>query len=437
MFKRRLLLTILALILALTLTSVGIFADDSYAGDGQDAGNVSWSLDDGVLTISGEGDMDDYYMTSSGPWSEYTQDIKKIVIKPGITSIGTCAFMNCTGLTSVDIPDSVTAIRMKAFEGCSSLTGSDLPKSITKIEGLAFRECTKLTSFRFPEGMDTISGHIFEGCSSLESVTIPDSVTSIGMRAFYGCSLLKDVTLPDKLTLIDHQAFYNCKSLTRLEIPESVEEMGLDSFRHADDLILIVSSAYAEQYVRSRNYRYDLASGHQPDSGTITIRPSCSKPGQMTYTCTTCKSVIEEKEIPATGNHRFGSWKTVKKPTYAKKGSKVRECTKCHLTEKASVPKLKVKATAITKVSAARKGFTVKWKKGSGINGYEIQYARNSKFTKSRKTVKVKKPGTVSRKITKLKPKTKYYVRIRAYKTVSGKKYCSKWSKPKAVRTKK
>ena len=85
--------------------------------------------------------------------------------------------------------------------------------------------------------------------------------------------------------------------------------------------------------------------------------------------------------------------------------------------------------TTITSVKAQSKAFTVKWKKKSGITGYQIQYSTNSKFKKGNKSIKIKNAKTVSKKITKLKVAKKYYVRIRTYK---GKKY-SKWSKKKNI----
>jgi len=99
--------------------------------------------------------------------------------------------------------------------------------------------------------------------------------------------------------------------------------------------------------------------------------------------------------------------------------------------------KILPKGTTISKLTPASRGFTVKWKKqATQATGYEIMIATNSKFTKNKETVKISKTGTTSRKITKLKARTKYYVRIRTYKTVSGTKYCSSWSKQKTVTTK-
>ena len=100
-------------------------------------------------------------------------------------------------------------------------------------------------------------------------------------------------------------------------------------------------------------------------------------------------------------------------------------CYPCNILA-ASMP-----TTTITSVKSQSKAFTVKWKKKSGITGYQIQYSTNSKFKKGNKSIKIKNAKTISKKITKLKAAKKYYVRIRTYK---GKKY-SKWSKVKSIKT--
>ena len=98
--------------------------------------------------------------------------------------------------------------------------------------------------------------------------------------------------------------------------------------------------------------------------------------------------------------------------------------TSSTVTFAASMP-----TTTITSIKAQSKAFTVKWKKKSGITGYQIQYSTNSKFKKNNKKIKIKNSKTVSKKITGLNPTQKYYVRIRTYK---GKKYSS-WSKKKCI----
>ena len=96
----------------------------------------------------------------------------------------------------------------------------------------------------------------------------------------------------------------------------------------------------------------------------------------------------------------------------------------------------KPKSTNTKKIKAAKKAVSVEWKKVSGVNGYEIQVATDKKFKKNKKTVTVKKQKTTKTTVKKLKAKKKYYVRVRTYKIVNGKKVYSSWSKVKSVKTK-
>ena len=99
--------------------------------------------------------------------------------------------------------------------------------------------------------------------------------------------------------------------------------------------------------------------------------------------------------------------------------------------------KVVVTPAKLSKVTAAKKSFKASWKAVSDITGYQIQYSTDKSFKKNKKTVTVSKSKTTSKTVKKLKAKKKYYVRIRTYKTVSGKKYYSEWSKAKSVKTKK
>ena len=103
--------------------------------------------------------------------------------------------------------------------------------------------------------------------------------------------------------------------------------------------------------------------------------------------------------------------------------------------------KINPKGTSVAKLTKAKKAVTVKWKKqaskmsASRVTGYQVQVATNKAFTKGKKTVTVKGYSKVSKKVTGLKAKKKYYVRVRTFKTVSGTKYYSPWSKAKTVKT--
>ena len=177
--------------------------------------DLKWHLtDNGVLTISGKGEMYDYSYPKRAPWGKY--DIKRIIIGDSITTIGGRAFYNCSALTSVTIPNSVTTIGGYAFDGCSALTSVTIPNSVTTIGNAAFYNCSALTSVTIPNSITTIEQSAFSGCSSLTSVTIPNSVTTIGDYAFYGCSSLTSVTIPNSVKAIGDYAFNKCTSITQI-----------------------------------------------------------------------------------------------------------------------------------------------------------------------------------------------------------------------------
>lgn len=140
-----------------------------------------------------------------------------LIIPDGVTSIGNCAFLGCTGLTSATIPDSVTSIGHSAFYNCTGLTSVAIPDSVTEIGNYAFWGCTGLTSVTIPDGVTGIEYCAFNECTSLTSIIIPDSVTSIGDFAFHGCTGLTSISIPDNVTSIGNSAFYGCTGLKSRE----------------------------------------------------------------------------------------------------------------------------------------------------------------------------------------------------------------------------
>ena len=149
-----------------------------------------------------------------------------------VTSIGRYAFSGCSGLTSIEIPDTVTSIGYSAFSGCSGLTSITIPNSVTSIGDYEFFNCTGLTSITIPDSVTSIGSWAFSGCSGLTAITILDSVTSIGEYAFYNCFGLTSVTFAEgsQLTCIENHAFSGCRGLTSITIPESVTSIGSYAF---------------------------------------------------------------------------------------------------------------------------------------------------------------------------------------------------------------
>ena len=134
------------------------------------------------------------YDYANVPWYEMRSQIKTVVIKSGVTSIGNYAFYDCSSLTNVTIPEGVTSIGAKAFSGCNELTSITIPVGVTSIGDSVFSNCSNLTSITIPESVTSIGSYAFSGCSRLKSITLPASVTSIGSNAFYGCSALQDAS---------------------------------------------------------------------------------------------------------------------------------------------------------------------------------------------------------------------------------------------------
>ena len=151
-----------------------------------------------------------------------------------VTSIGKNAFNECTGLTSVTIPNSVTSIGGGTFANCSGLTSVTIPNSVTNIGNSAFYYCSGLTSVTIGNSVTSIGDYAFYFCSGLTSVTIPNSVTSIGDYAFYFCSGLTSVTIGNSVTSIGDRAFQYCFGLTSVTIPNSVTSIGYAAFEGVD-----------------------------------------------------------------------------------------------------------------------------------------------------------------------------------------------------------
>ena len=181
-------------------------------------GNLTWTLyEDGTLTISGTGAMKSYRNDDS-PAVQKKDNVKKVVIEDGVTSIESSVFEGCTGLTSITIPGGVTSIGYAAFSGCSSLTSITSPDGVTNIGSFAFDGCSSLTSITIPDSVTSIRNGAFKNCTGLTSITIADGVTSIGAVAFYNCSSLTSIAIPDSVTSIGDSSFSNCESLITISL---------------------------------------------------------------------------------------------------------------------------------------------------------------------------------------------------------------------------
>ena len=218
--------------------SWGITASAEETGAGTESGtqtwkedNLTWTLsaDGTTMTISGSGAMKNY-ITDDSPATQKKDNVKKVVIEDGVTSIGDFAFFYCSSLTSIEIPSGVTSIGKNAFQYCSSLTSIEIPESVISIGNNTFEHCSSLTNITIPGSVTSIGMSAFSDCSSLASITIPESVTSIGNYAFYNCTGLTSITIPKSVTSIGNGMFKYCTGLTSITIPKSVTSIGSNVF---------------------------------------------------------------------------------------------------------------------------------------------------------------------------------------------------------------
>ncbi len=265
-----------------------IAASAASSGNCGDSGsNVTWLLDDnGTLTISGSGKIEDYRSDIDQPWYSNRSDITSVVIEPGVTSIGSQAFYECSNLTSITIPSGLTSIGEQAFGNCTGLTSITIPSGFISIGDYAFWNCTGLTSITIQNGVTSIGTGAFWNCTGLTSITIPSSVTSIGVNVFYNCTGLTDITvdsnnssfcsesgvlfnkdkttliyyplgkndssytIPDGVTVIEQYAFYCNSKLTSVTIPSGVTSIGEMAFRECSGLtsVIVPSSVTSIEY---------------------------------------------------------------------------------------------------------------------------------------------------------------------------------------------
>ena len=267
---------ILTVIIMVSVCPMSIFNISASAETNGVTGDCVWSLDGTVLTVSGNGAMDDYNY-SYGDRAPWGTNVTEVIIEEGVTSIGKDAFYRCKKLINITTPKSLTAIYSHAFYQCSELNKIFIPEMTSVISSSAFESCSNLekitvdaknpnfssindilfskdetkiilypagkeeTSYIIPNTVTTIGSTAFYGCNNLESVVLPKSLTSIGHSAFGGCSNLKKVEIPYGATEIGDYAFRSCSGLISITIPDSITYVGDYAFEYCSIKEIVVA----------------------------------------------------------------------------------------------------------------------------------------------------------------------------------------------------
>ena len=190
-------------------------------------GDCAWTLDNGVLTISGSG-ATAYYDTAVNktPWG---YNIKKVIIEDGVTQIGRCAFASCRQLTEVTIASSVVSIGFEAFKNCELLEKISLPDSVTDIAEEAFSGCKNLSEITVPAALKHIGENAFRNTAWLKEQS--DGLVYLGNSLYTAKGTLTgEVEAREGTYCIADRALYDQKEVTSLTLPESVEYIGSGAF---------------------------------------------------------------------------------------------------------------------------------------------------------------------------------------------------------------
>ena len=348
---------ILSVIMSIGLFGVTASAEEITAS-GTCGDNLTWTLDnEGLLIISGSGEMKSYPIFIQQPWYDYRSSVKKVVIEEGVTSIGTYAFYGCTGIESINIPNGITSIGDQAFYDCRELTNITIPDSVTKIGYSAFSSCSKLESITIPfvglsadatgdaAHFGAIFGYVsstspssdyhlendgyyytFLIPSSLKNVTIGNAASSIGDYAFNKCTGLESVYISYKVKSIGNSAFNGCSAL------ENVYYGGTISEKQA------ITVSYGNNPLNDATWHFGICvDGSEHSYNAVVTPPTCTSKGYTTYTCDCGHKYISDYRDKV--SHTFGDWYTKIYATCTTEGTERRDCSVCNNYETKAVSK--------------------------------------------------------------------------------------------------
>jgi hypothetical protein len=204
--------------------------------------NITWSVVNGTLTISGDlhgtdglWDMPDWYLDQATGVQNQKDIISSVIIGDGVTRLGEYAFYDWDHLTNVMLSDSITFVETGAFANCDSLTSIVIPGGDIYLDRAAFENCASLTNVVFG-GSVKIGPNVFENCSKLANVSFFGSNALIGGDAFRNCTALTNISISGSVEYIGSNAFYGCSALSSILIPNGLEKVYLGAFNNCTNL---------------------------------------------------------------------------------------------------------------------------------------------------------------------------------------------------------
>ena len=264
----------LILILAMTSLLVSLFAPfvSAVEASGTCGENLNWKLSEsGTLTISGNGSMSNYSELKPAPWAEFHEDIRAVIIKEGVTTVGKRAFYGLENLVSVVIPSTVKTIGKYAFMECRNLKMLSLADGVETIRESAFENCASLSDLRLPKTVKTIEYKAFYRCDSLKLLTIPESVTTLESKVFAYCSGLLNVTVNANIEKLPLWTFYGCKNLKGASISETILSIDSGAFGNCESFAVI---NYSGTQDNGEKILTDIAESNEKDISEYTLNLS-------------------------------------------------------------------------------------------------------------------------------------------------------------------
>ena len=367
-------------------------------------------------------------------------ELKKIAFPESTRIIDSFAFEDCYRLREINFAN-VRYLGMASFKNCQSLTGVDLcgvyylDDDDRDENYKVFAGCINLKKIYFTRKETVIGEKCYADNDNLQTVVIGSLVTDIEDRAFADCQNLETAIIASDVKNISDTAFENCNNLTIVcQKSSSVETYAIknkipyETFTIApiaDQIYTgraITPSLNVSQGGKKLKLNADFSVTYKDNINIGTAKAAVSGLGDYSIFASVVKFNIVAPVSPSPSKPDNNTQQSTppKQNTPPKKPS---------VTTKVSKPK----KTSVKKTVRGKKSLAFTVKKVSGISGYQVQTATDKKFKKSRKTITSKKTNVTFKK---LKSKKKYYVRVRTYKTVKGKKYYSSWSKIKSVKTK-